>query len=307
MVSNAFGNVTSCPLKLKVCAGQAPEIDSISGNQSWTEGDYEYLYVDASYNGDQELSYQWYLNGNILEGQTDSSLYFDPVLLTDAGNYTVNVSNAFGNVTSDPIVVTVDVGPEHPQITTQPVATTGNSGGNATLSVAGTGGSADLQFLWLHDGIPVTDSDRIMGSDSANLTFTGLLPEDAGDYQVVVYNGVGYPVTSDVVKVTVNFKPRILTQPKAQLIRVGRKVTFTVVVQAVPAPTFQWTHNGSPVAMKKKVPTAKGVAKTSNSFSIAKVQQSDAGIYRVKITNSQGSVTSNSVGLQVRNIHAPGN
>ncbi len=305
-VSNDFGNTTSDPLCLKVCPATAPVINDISDSRTDTEGDYDDLSVDASYNGDGDLSYQWYLNGNILEGQTGDAIYFDPVLLTDAGNYTVTITNPVGgNITSDPIVLGVDVGPEHPQITTQPVATSGNASGNATLSVAAIGGSADVQFLWLHDGVPVTDNDRISGSNSGNLTFTGLLPEDAGSYQVVAYNGVGYPVTSDVVQVTVNFKPRIVTQPKAQLIRTGRKVTFTVVVQAVPTPTFQWTHNGSPVAMKKKIPTAKGVVKTSNSFSIAQVKASDAGIYRVKITNSQGSVTSNSVGLQVRNLNAP--
>jgi len=63
------------------------------------------LTVEAS--GDEPLNYQWAKDGAGIEGATESSLVLENVQPTDAGTYTVTVSNGGGSVTSEASVVTV--------------------------------------------------------------------------------------------------------------------------------------------------------------------------------------------------------
>jgi len=62
--------------------------------------------------GEPVLHYQWMLNGNTISGATNSSLLFPAIQTTDAGAYTVLVSNQHGSVLSLPatLVVTNSVG-----------------------------------------------------------------------------------------------------------------------------------------------------------------------------------------------------
>jgi len=61
------------------------------------------LSVTAS--GTAPLGYQWYLNGGLLSGQTNSTLPLGFVTLASAGSYAVVVSNLAGTVTSTPPAV----------------------------------------------------------------------------------------------------------------------------------------------------------------------------------------------------------
>jgi hypothetical protein len=67
--------------------------------------------------GTPPLSYQWRLEGNALGGATNSALNLDNVQATDAGNYSVVVSNASGTVTSSNALLTVN-----PAVCTNPPA-----------------------------------------------------------------------------------------------------------------------------------------------------------------------------------------
>lgn len=55
----------------------------------------------VSADGLEPLSYQWYFNSGILEGETGDTLSLSDVQLDDVGDYTVVVMNRFGEVTSE--------------------------------------------------------------------------------------------------------------------------------------------------------------------------------------------------------------
>jgi len=74
-------------------------------NQSVAEGESETFAAYAS--GSPVLVYQWSLNGTNILGATNSFLTLTNVQLTDAGSYTVSVSNEIGAFTSAPAILSV--------------------------------------------------------------------------------------------------------------------------------------------------------------------------------------------------------
>ena len=66
----------------------------------------------AAAGGAPPLSYQWRLNGDNLAGATTSRLTLPAVQLTNAGNYSVVVSNNLGSVTSSNALLTVLAAPD---------------------------------------------------------------------------------------------------------------------------------------------------------------------------------------------------
>lgn len=78
--------------------------------------------------------------------------------------------------------------------------------------------------------------------------------------------------------------PTISTQPVAQSAVFGGSVTFSVTATGTPAPTYQWQRNG------ENIPGASGA-----SYTVTSASQANAGTYRVIVTNTAGSVPSDSV------------
>src|SRR5256885_16787191 len=83
--------------------------------------------------------------------------------------------------------------------------------------------------------------------------------------------------------------PYINTQPANQTVSVGQTATFSVGAAGTPPLTFQWQKNGA------DIPGA-----TSSSYTTPATTSADSGaMFRVVITNSAGSATSNSATLTV--------
>jgi hypothetical protein len=57
--------------------------------------------------GSGPLAYNWRFNGNFIAGATDSSYQTQPLFLTNAGSFSVVVSNSSGSVTSSPALLAV--------------------------------------------------------------------------------------------------------------------------------------------------------------------------------------------------------
>lgn len=83
--------------------------------------------------------------------------------------------------------------------------------------------------------------------------------------------------------------PTIITQPASQRVLSGRMVILEVL--AYPAATYQWQRNGVDIS-----------GATHSAYTITNVQPSHAGTYRVIVSNSAGSVTSDEATLNVVNI-----
>ena len=84
---------------------EAPEITEQPQSQSAVEGNPVTFTVSTT--GTAPLSYQWQKDGVDIIGAIDASYTIDNVKPTDAGSYTVMVSNSAGSVTSGVAVLTV--------------------------------------------------------------------------------------------------------------------------------------------------------------------------------------------------------
>ena len=106
VVSNAAGSAASTTAVLNVLTGPvAPAITSQPASQTVVTGGSALFGVIAT--GTAPLSYQWYKDGTLISGATSSSLSLSNVQQTDAGGYSVVVSNAAGTATSNTATLSV--------------------------------------------------------------------------------------------------------------------------------------------------------------------------------------------------------
>ena len=207
--------------------------------------------------------------------------------------------NSNGSVYSDYVTLTVTeeaAAVPKPTITTQPVGQTGVKAGTAvTLSVTATG-SGTLSYQWYQASVNDLSAKK---SVPAALSSTYTVPETSGTvyYCVGVTNTVGGKasdtVYSDLVAVAYQGAPVITVQPTDRTGTVGGSVTFTVTATGDDL-SYEWF-----AVMDSK---AVSVAKTTHGgieLSDLKAEYNGLSGY-VIVTNSAGSVKSNSVTLTVK-------
>ncbi|MCF8299299.1 MAG: PKD domain-containing protein, partial [Saprospiraceae bacterium] len=169
------------------------------------------------------LTYIWKKNGNVISGQTSSS-----IVVSDAGNYLVEISNSYSCTTVSNIIV-VAVNPIPNATITVGGASTICQGD--VLQLYGTSGTG-YSYQWLNNGSPIS------GSTALFHTIT-----QSGSYQVVVTSASLCSDTSSVQAVTVN------PAPTSAFSLVGSSVFCqgdSVLLDAVGSTgnTYQWKSYG---------------------------------------------------------------
>lgn len=190
VITNVAGAITSSVATLTV-TNTAPVITTQPADQSIYYGETAAFSVGAG--GTAPLAYQWRFNGTNLSGATNSDYSFNNAQATNAGNYTVVITNLIGSVTSAVAVLTVDS--PVPVILTQPAPLTVSQGTSASFSVEA-GGASPLEYQWRLNGT------NLPGAINNPFTIPAAQLTDAGNYSVVITNTAG-SVTSAVVALTV--------------------------------------------------------------------------------------------------------
>jgi glucose/arabinose dehydrogenase len=94
------------------------------------------------------------------------------------------------------------------------------------------------------------------------------------------------------IKYTVpTLAPSIVQQPSPLTVSVGQPASFTVIASGTAPLTYQWKKDNTDIQFA-----------TGATYSILETQLTDAGSYKVVVTNSAGSITSNAVALTVSAI-----
>jgi hypothetical protein len=277
-VSNSAGGAISSTAILTVTAAP-PSITTQPQGASVLTGASVTFTVTVS--GTAPFTYQWQKSGVPLAGVTAASYALASTQLTDAGNYTVTITNSAGSTTSVPAVLTVAVAPSAPSIATQPQGASVNVGATASFSVTAAG-TAPLTYQWQKNG------SSLASATSSTYVIASAQASDAGSYSVVVSNAVG-SVTSSAVPLTVTvIAPTISTPPQGASVTAGSAVSFSVAATGTTPFAYQWSRHGSPIG-----------GATLASYPIASAQAADAGDYTVTVSNGAGFVTSTAATLTV--------
>ena len=191
LITNIFGLALSTNAVLNVI-GLPPTIGTQPANRTVTAGLNTTFSVTAG--GSPPLSYQWTFQGTNLPNATNSLLALTNVQPSQAGVYSVLVTNAFGSLLGNNATLTVIALP--PTILTQPSNQVVYVGFPATFSVSASG-NTPLSYQWKLEGT------NLPGATSTLLTLASVQTNQAGNYTVLVTNAFGSALSSNAV-LTVN-------------------------------------------------------------------------------------------------------
>ena len=170
--------------------------------------------------GTAPLHYQWYFNTNTAQvNATNTSFTVTNIQLTNAGTYSVIITNSSGSVTSSFARITVWL---PPVITNQPVSITNLAGSSPAFSVTA-GGVPAVGYQWKFNTNTV-----LTGATGTALTLTNARASQAGTYCVIVTNSAG-SVTNFATLVVTNPLPAAFTPTAPVKSATSFQFTFTTV------------------------------------------------------------------------------
>jgi hypothetical protein len=220
-VTNSAGTATSNGAVLTVTTAVAPSITTQPASQSITAGAAASFTVVAT--GTAPLTYQWRKDGTTIPGATAATYTIASVATTDAGTYTVVVTNSAGSLTSTGAVLTVTAAPAGPtnRLSNLSVLTTlaraqtltvgftmsggskqvlvrGVGPGLATLGVPGT--MPDPTLTLFANSVRVTSNDDWLGATAiANAaSAVGAFPLSVGSFDAALVRSISGGHTVEV-------------------------------------------------------------------------------------------------------------
>ncbi len=250
-----------------------PSIATQPQSQTIDQGNSATFSVVAS--GTPLLFYQWRFNGSNIGGATASSFTRNNVQSTNAGSYSVLITNGVSAVTSSPAVLSVIV---PPTILGEPSDVNTGIGLNATFTVTATG-TPMLQYQWLFNG------SNISGATASSVTITNIQPVNIGSYAVIVSSTYGTNL-SDTATLNI-LDPFIAAHPQNQTTSTGGSVTFYVSAVGTQPMSYQWLKDGVILTDSDNISGS-----ATASLSVSNVHGSDIGNYSVVVTNVNGLVVS---------------
>ncbi|MCS5572635.1 MAG: immunoglobulin domain-containing protein, partial [Pseudomonadales bacterium] len=272
-VSNEAGTVISDSVTLKL--SYPPSITLQPRPFAGLTGDNLVIRIEA--NGTMPLIYQWFKDGQSIAGQTADSFVVESLQETDAGTYSVTVTNEAGIATSVTAIVSVST---PVAITAQPEGLSAPTGTSVTFSVTATG-TAPITYQWLKN------SEKITGATSATYTVSSVAASDTGGYQVLVSNEAGDQI-SKTASLRVAQPVSIVSQPVSGQVREGQPYELSVVASGTQPLTYKWYKDGGAID-----------GADSSAFQIDDAAVVNAGVYAVVVGNEVGNVTSSEATVEV--------
>ena len=234
------------------------------------------LTLTADNTGSGPFDYQWYHNGQPIEGVNSNQLVLASLTWQDEGEYAVKITNPVGTITRTFYNLHV-VSP--PYLLTDVADVASPRGTNAEFFVRA-GGEPPLTYLWYQTSAVMPDEFH------TNLVVLSVAYAHTNlSWHVVVSNAMG-AVTSREARLTIIEPPTIVTQPVSLLAEPNTEVRFSVVCGGTLPLLYQWYLNGAAVP-----------GGTSTTLVIAAVTAGKQGSYEVEVSNPAGRVLSQAATL----------
>ena len=290
VITNLVGSVTSSVAVLTILD---PAILTHPVNRTTGLGSNATFSVSAI--GSGTLNYQWKKNGtNLVDGGNISGAHTPTltvsVTATDAGTYSVVVSNANDSVESSGAQLTI----AEPVIISQPTSKNILWGESAQFSVVASG-IAPISYQWKRNGTNLVDGGNISGATTSTLTVANATPTNNGFYTVEV-SSTGGTASSLAATLSVSSNPNVISQPVSVTNSAGSTVTFQASVAGPSPMVFQWARgeiytNGSHSAVfLNNGGKLSGVHTTT--LTITNVTAAEAGNYFLLVADTTNKLSS---------------
>ncbi len=181
-----------------------------------------------------------------------------------------------------------------PTITTQPKSTSVVEGKTATFKVVASGSDLTYQWQYRKSGSSTWYNSTSSGNKTATLSVEATTARDGMQFRCKVTNASG-TTTSNAAKLTVKPLPVITTQPASKSVAEGATAKFKVVASGTDL-TYQWQYR------KSGSSTWYNSTSTGNKTATLSVEATTARngmLFRCKVTNANGTVTSGTAKLTV--------
>ncbi len=270
VVTNVVGSVTSAAATLTI--GNQPVIHTQPNDVTVMVGTSVGFEVFAL--GIPAPTYQWYLNGQAVVGQTGARF---PAFITEGyhngATFSCVATNSAGSTASRTATLTVWV-PAAPVVTAQPADLLRDIGTTADFAIVATGVPAPTYQWYLNGAIAPGHTAPRFGAFPVSGYQNGYT------FACVVTNAYG-TTTSHTATLTVGspLPPVIVNQPQSLGGVVGQ--AGSVGVEATGAWSYQWFKGGASVT-----------GATAATLTFANLGSADAGIYDVMATGASGEVLS---------------
>jgi hypothetical protein len=223
------------------------------------------------------MTYQWFFGTNAVLETTNSTLCLTNVQPSQAGSYTVVVTNVYGAATSAPAMLTVSA---EPIIEDSPTNQQAMAGDTVNFSVVAVG-ALPMAYQWFFA------TNAVLETTNSILCLTNVQPWQEGAYTVVITNVYG-AATSAPAMLTVTGAPVIEAPPAGQQAFVGDTVNFSVPAVGGRPFAYQWFFGTDAI-----------LRATNSVLQLTNVQPRQTGAYTVVITNIYGAATSTPAMLEV--------
>jgi hypothetical protein len=287
-VTDSTGPTTATVAEISVDGPEAPSV--IDPPQPNTAVDGQSTSFSVTTSGSLPQTFQWYVGTQPIAGAIYETYSIPAAHISDAGTYSVLVTNSTGSVKSQSATLTV-IAATPPAFTLQPSANLDEPYGNNFDLYATVSGSTPMFYQWALNGAPIAGANQnsyyIQSSTAAN----------AGTYRLTAINAAGSATSANAVvtvalPIPVTFELQPVAQSTVQLAQTN--FTLYVIPEGTSPFTFQWYKNGAPIA-----------GATLSSLTIPIIQMSDAGAYTVAVTGTAGTVMSSAANVAVTLPGAP--
>ncbi|MDB6119156.1 MAG: hypothetical protein JWO08_2937, partial [Verrucomicrobiaceae bacterium] len=272
IVSNGAGTTISKAVVLTVQSGPIIVTPPLSGKIAI--GGRATLKVVAT--GSPTLRYQWRKAGVNIPGAVAATL---TITGTTNASYDVLVTNPFNTagIASEAANITALAAPK---IIQQPAAKTLALGSATDFSIQASGDGM-LSYQWKKNNVAMS------GQTAPTLHLSNMVATDAALYSVTVTNEVG-TATSVAARLTLLAPPKIVVKPVATTAKTSTTVTLTATATGAGTLRYHWQKDNADI-----------IGAINPTFKIASALTTDAGMYRVVVSNSVQTTYSDSVPLTV--------
>nr|CAH7742463.1 unnamed protein product [Callosobruchus chinensis] len=265
----------------------------------------ETLVLEAPFTGNPIPSAQWKKDGELIEPSDrivmtcdgrKVGLRIDNAKPSDAGTYSVTISNPLGEDTTEGkgSVRKVFMPPTFTQKFTD-LQQLPNRDAKFPCRVSGI---PYPEVTWTKDGEPIAESEKYhikRDGDVCCLYVADCQPEDAGVYKAIASNKEGKDECDATLEVVKEIKTTKKIEPPVFLKRIGdtdlfKSMTakFTACASGIPEPTVEWFHNDKKIFPSNRIK----MDKDTNGLlrlTISGVDEDDLGKYSCKISNEHGT------------------